>query len=314
MIKALVPGHFLEALAARAGGADLHLIAYDPHGIPQGDSSGASIFFRWWLSQEEGDRLLETHPVRWLHTGSAGVDHILTPRFLASDIVLTNSSGVHATSIAEWVVAAILMFEKDLPSMLERQRNRVWEIVQRDELGGKTAVFLGAGRIAGEIASRLRPFGVNLRALRRHVKRDERFDQSFAIDDVHAHVGDADWLIVTLPLTSSTRGIVDAGLLARLPSRCRVVNVARGEIVDEPALTAALQEKRLAGAILDVFAEEPLPSEHSLWETPGVLVLPHTTWRSPQVQKKQLDLFEENVRRFLRGESLLNVVDVTAGY
>lgn len=314
MTKALVPGHFLEPLRERLRDEDVKLIAYDAHGNPLRDSGGASILFRWWLSQEEGDRLIEQHQLEWIHTGSAGVDHILTPRFLASGIVLTNSAGVHAASIAEWVVAAMLMYEKNLPEMLEQQRGHVWEKVQRDEMKGKIAVFLGAGHIAREIAARLRPFGVKLRAIRRRAQVDAAFDESFAIGELSSRVQDADWLIVTAPLTSSTRGVVNGPVISRLPPRCRFVNVARGEIVDEPALTDALREGRLAGAILDVFSEEPLPDDHPLWDLPGVLVLPHTTWRSPQVQDKQLDLFEKNVRRFLRGEALVNVVDVKAGY
>lgn len=314
MTKALVPGHFLAPLTERLRGDGVQLIPYDAHGVPQGDSSGASILFRWWLSQDEGDRLIEQHPLAWIHTGSAGVDHILTPRFLSKPITLTNSAGVHAASIAEWAIAAILMFEKDLPQMLAQQRGHVWEKVQRDELGGKTAVFLGAGHIAREIAARLRPFGVRLRAVRRQVKQDPAFDESFGMNELAARVTDADWLVVTIPLTSSTRGVVDPSVLSQLPPRSRVVNVARGEVIDEAALINAIREKRIAGAILDVFSEEPIPDDHPLWDMPGVLVLPHTTWRSPQVQKKQLDLFETNARRFVRGEPLLNVVDVREGY
>lgn len=279
------------------------------------DSAGSEALFRWWLSVEQGDKLIRDHPkMRWIHTGSAGVDHILTPTFLQANLLLTNSAGVHAVSIAEWVLAAILALEKDLPGLLEQQSAGAWQKVERDELTGKRIVILGGGQIATEIALRLRPFGVRLVCVRRSAKEQPHFDETFPVSALRVAVRDADWLILTLPLTPATRGIVSDEVLKLLPARSRVVNVSRGEILDQEALLEALREKRIAGAVLDVFTAEPLPADHPLWSMPNVMVWPHTTGNSPAVRRREIELFSENLRRFVEGEPLLNVVDTAAGY
>jgi phosphoglycerate dehydrogenase-like enzyme len=310
MLRTLVPAHFQPQIAPRVTGLDLDLVPYDKEGRPATDAAGASVLFRWWLSPEQGDRLLDEHPLRWIHTGSAGVDHILTPAFRRRNPVLTNSSGVHAPSIAEWVVLGMLAQEKGFGRMLQQQREQRFEKTQADELGGKEVVILGGGSIASEVATRLRPFGVRLTCVRRRSDPHPLFDRVATLDAVE----EADWLIIALPLTEKTRRLVNRRLLERLPERCRIVNVARGEVMDEEALIEALRGRRVAGAVLDVFEQEPLPPEHPFWHMPEVIVLPHTTWRSPQVQERQLALFVENLRRFVAGEPLLNVVDVDAGY
>lgn len=314
-VKALVPAHFVPELQERAEALGVTLVPYDKEGVPQGDSSGSSILFRWWLTVEQGDEIVRRHPdLKWVHTGSAGVDHILTPAFRQADLFLTNSTGVHAASIAEWSVAAILALEKDLPLMLRQQRDRVWEKVTRDELPGKHGVILGAGQIATEIAARLRPFGLRLTCVRRREGNHPLFDRTMPIDRVREAAVDADWLIVTLPLTAVTRGIVDDSLLRTVPPRCRILNVSRGEVIDQRALVRALDEKRIAGAVLDVFATEPLPANDPLWAMENVIILPHTTGFSPKVRRKEIDLFADNLGRYVRDEPLRNVVDQSAGY
>lgn len=313
-IGVLVPAHFQQELQDRCSHLGVQLLPYDPLGVPGENASGATALFRWWISPEAGDRLIEEHPLRWIHTGSAGVDHILTPRFLSSDIILTNSAGVHAPSIAEWVVTAMLAFTKGLPAMLDQQERAQWEKVERDELVGKRVVFLGGGQIAREVAIRLRPFGMHLKAVTRSGAGDACFDESRGPADFLEGLHDVDWLIVAMPLTAETDGFVNARVLDALPAKARLINVSRGAIVDEAALITALETGRLAGAMLDVFDEEPLPAHHPFWKMKSVLVLPHTTWRSPLVRQRQLDLFIDNLGRFVKGELLRNVVDVTAGY
>ncbi len=314
-LKALVPGHFLEELQFTARELGVILVPYDRDGKPQGDSRGVQILYRWWISTEQGDRVLASHPeLRWIHSGSAGVDHMLTPAFFASNVILTNSSGVHAESIAEWTLAGILALEKDLRAMFRQQEAREWENVERTQLTGKRVVVLGAGHLGTEIAKRLRPFGVRLICVRRSGRDAAEFDETHSVDQLLDVCRTADWLIVAAALTETTRGLVDPTVLNALPPTARLANVARGEIVDERAMVDALQQGRLAGAMLDVFSTEPLPTDHPLWSMPQVIILPHTTWRSPQVREKQLALFQENLRRFVKGEELLNIVDVNSGY
>ncbi|HEY0788316.1 MAG TPA: D-2-hydroxyacid dehydrogenase, partial [Thermoanaerobaculia bacterium] len=304
--RILVPGHFERDLAGRAG-AEVELVPYDETGAPIRDSAGATALFRWWLTSAQGDRLIETHPsLRWIHSGSAGVDHILTERFRASSIVLTNSAGVHAPSIAEWVVGAMLQAVKDFPAMRQQQRERRFEKVLRPELTGQRALFLGTGQIATAIASRLAPFGRRLAGVRRGGARHPVIPEILPASSLPGAAADADWLIVTAPFTPDTEGIVSRSLLAALPPGARVVNVSRGELVDEDALVDAIRQKRIAGAILDVFRVEPLPPDHPFWAMDEVIVLPHTTWRSPEVRARQIDLLLENLRRFVAGEPLRN--------
>lgn len=312
-LRALVPGHFHTELAERVRSLDVELIPYDKDGTPLRSALEATVLFRWWISAEQGDALIQACPLRWIHTGSAGVDHILTPVFRERKILLTNSSGVHSPSIAEWVVLGVLAQEKGLAALIQQQRDRLFEKVQRDELQGKHVILLGGGHIASQIAMRLRPFGVRITTMRRTREESPLYDRVTTIEDLDA-LRDADWLIIALPLTAKTQRLVDREFLSCLPNRCRIVNVARGEIVDEPELIEALTEGRVAGAVLDVFEREPLPSDHPFWSMENVIVLPHTTWRSPQVQERQISLFVENLGKFVRSEPLLNVVDVDAGY
>jgi phosphoglycerate dehydrogenase-like enzyme len=307
--------HFLDALAAPAASLGVTLSGYDQQGRPCDESRDAVALFRWWLSTEAGESLLREFPaIRWVHTGSAGVDHILTGPFVASGITLTNSAGVHAPSIAEWVVATILAEEKCLDQVFRQQRERVWSVVRSSEVGGRHAVIVGGGMIAKEISRRLRAMDVRVTAVTRSGAASAEFDVVAQSASLRQESATADWLIVAAPLTAETRGIVSRDVLSAMPRHARLVNVARGELVDEPALLELLLARTIAGAILDVFDREPLPASHPFWEMENVRVLPHTTWRSDRVVERQLGLFLDNLGRFVRSEPLRNVVDPVRGY
>jgi phosphoglycerate dehydrogenase-like enzyme len=313
--KVLVPLHFVDELRDPAASAGAVVVGYDQNAVPIEESRDAEALFRWWLSAEAGDRIVREHPgVRWVHTGSAGVDHILTPAFCETGLMLTNSAGVHAPSIAEWVVATILAEEKGLDAIFRQQRERVWKVIRTEEIAGRHALILGGGHIAREISSRLRAMQVRVTALTRRGQPDESFDAVDTVASILHRSSEADWLIIAAPLTEETRGLVSAGVIAELPSRARIVNVARGEIIDERAMLAALADRRIAGAILDVFETEPLPPDHPFWTMDNVRVLPHTTWRSEQVHARQIALFLDNLGRFTSGRPLRNVVEPSRGY
>jgi phosphoglycerate dehydrogenase-like enzyme len=311
----LVPLHFVDQLQPAAQALGISLAGYDQHGVPAGDAPDAAGFFRWWLSQDAGDRIVrENRALRWVHTGSAGVNHILTPAFLESGATLTNSAGVHAPSIAEWVLAMLLAEEKGLEQIFLQQRQHAWKVTRSSEIGGRHAVLIGGGNIAREIARRLRAMDVRVTAVTRTGTPSDSFDAVERPGALLACASAADWLIVAAPLTEETRGIVSSAVIAALPPRARLVNVARGELVDEAALLEATSARKIAGAILDVFEIEPLPADHPFWDMDNVRVLPHTTWRSEQVNERQLALFVDNLGRFVRGEPLRNVVDPARGY
>ena len=312
----LVPSHFLEELAGRLEGRPVRLVPYDKHGNPlESSDDEADGLFRWWLTVEEGDRLITTHPrLDWIHTGSTGVDHILTPAFRSRAITLTSSRGVHAPSIAEWVVAAILHVEKRLDLIETQQKERTWKQIEVSELSSREVVILGGGAIGGEIARRLSPFGCSITVVTRSGQSDAAAGRTVRSERLGDVAANADWLIVAVPLTPETRAVIDASLLGRMRPSARIVNVARGEIIDERALEAALVEGRIAGAVLDVFEKEPLPGESPLWSLENVLVLPHTTWKSPETRERQLALFVRNVLLRSEGRTMENIVDVQRGY
>ena len=316
-MKALVPAHLKDAIEEALGtsASRFDLVPYDQDSRILGDSSGSRAFFRWWIPRDDFQHILDGHPdVAWVHTGSVGVDHILTPQFLAKAIPLTNSSGVNAVSMAEWVVGCMIALQKRLPEALERQRRREWEKTEEAELAGQAALFIGGGRVASEIASRLAAFSMERIALTRSGEERGGFDQTSSIDDLHAQLPGADWIIVSAPLTSETEGIIGEAELGLMKREARIVNVARGELIDQDSLVAALRSGRIAGAVLDVFEEEPLPDSNPLWAMPGVIVLPHTTWRSPEAKRRQVALFAENLKRFEANGELLNLVDPSRGY
>ncbi|HEX9437527.1 MAG TPA: D-2-hydroxyacid dehydrogenase [Candidatus Limnocylindria bacterium] len=264
------------------------------------------------------DFLAEAPRLRWLHTMSAGVERFLIPEIVERrDFTLTNNSGSYDVPIAEHVLATMLAAAKHLPDYQRAQERAHWEKDhQHIELRDATLVILGLGSIGGEVARLASAFGMRVIAVRR------RLDLP-GVPGVHEVVpperlgdvaGQADFLAVTAPLTPATRGLVSREVIARLKPTAWIVNIARGAIVDEPALLEALKAKRIGGAAIDAWWTEPLPSDSEWWSLPNVIATPHVSHSSPRVRERTLGLFLENLRRWKAREPLLNVVDMRAGY
>ncbi|HEX7951428.1 MAG TPA: D-2-hydroxyacid dehydrogenase [Candidatus Limnocylindrales bacterium] len=267
--------------------------------------------------------------LRWLQTGSAGVDHLAADPPWARGIVVTNGRGVFAVPIGEYVTGAILRINQPVARWAADQAIHAWPL--EDEpvasvVRGRTAALVGYGSIGREVARQLAALGLRILAVKPHP--EERLDTSyrvpgtgdpdgsiptriFGVEALAEVAREADYLVLTLPLTDRSRHLIDATILAALPSRAWLVNVSRGPLVDEAALLDALRAGRLAGAVLDVFEEEPLPPDHPLWEAPNVTITPHVSGATSRFRD---DLVVENVRRYLAGEPLLNVVDPERGY
>jgi phosphoglycerate dehydrogenase-like enzyme len=268
--------------------------------------------------------------LRWLQLRSAGVDHLASDPPWRKGILVTNARGVFAVPIGEYVSGAILRINQPLGTWSSDQAHHRWPRDEDQRLAtlahGKTAVIVGYGSIGREVARQLAALGLRIVAVkpRPHVRTDPSFrvpgtgdpDGTIpasvvgveALTDV---AGEADYLVLTLPLTAASRGIVDRRVLAALPPRAWLINVSRGALVDEAALVAALHAGRLAGAILDVVGEEPLPAESPLWDAPNVTITPHVSGATLEFLD---ELVVENVRRYLAGEPLLNPVDPDRGY
>ena len=241
-----------------------------------------------------GAQLREIWPqvpgVRWVHALSAGVENLIFPEL---HVPLTNGRGIFAPALAEWVLAAILHFAKDIPRLM---RDRRWEPFTVQRIEGQSVGIVGYGSIGRAIAARCA--GMNVIPFSRH---------GGSLDDALS----ADYVVVCAPLTEETRGLVDP---RRMKKGAVLINVGRGAVVDEAALIDALQSRHLKGAALDVFPAEPLPPDHALWTLDNVLISPHCADHTPDSHELAMRCFLDNLGRFERGEALVNVVDKAAGY
>ena len=259
--------------------------------------------------------------LRWVHTFSAGVDHHVPELARYDRIVLTNNSGAYDAPIAEHVIAMIFAAARRIPEHLAAQQRHEWQReTPHTEVRGATLVILGMGSIGSELARLASGLGMHVIGVRRDVsRRDPKapaqgVDRIVSTDRFSEVAREADYLAVTAALTPQTRGMVSAEILRTLKPTAWVINIARGPIVDEAALAAALKERRIGGAALDVFEEEPLPAGNPLWALDNAILTPHISNSSPKVRERSLALVAENVRRFKAGEPLLNIVDRAAGY
>jgi phosphoglycerate dehydrogenase-like enzyme len=267
--------------------------------------------------------------LRWLQVRSAGVDHMTADAPWAKGLLVTNAKGVYAVPIGEYVSGMVLRVHQPAATWTADQTAHRWPSgapALVDPIRGKTAVIGGYGSIGREVARQLAALGMRILAIK--PRPDVREDASYRVpgtgdpdgsiperivgtDGLVDAVGEADVLVLTMPLTDASRGLIGREVLAALPPRAWLINVSRGALVDEPALLEALRAGRLAGAILDVFGEEPLPPDSPWWDAPNVIVTPHASGHTLRFFD---ELVVENVRRYLVGEALLNPVDPERGY
>lgn len=293
------------------------VVRVDSEGNLDGDGTDAEVYFSWFnLKPTTLHRVLEAAPqLRWHHAPNAGVNHIITPKYLERNLILTNGSGVHGIPIAEFVIAYMLSHAKQLPKLYKQQQEHNWQRgLPIQELLDKTLLIIGAGGIGQEIASRAKAFGMRIFGSRRHPKPLPNFDKVVGADEWKALLGEADYVAIATPLTWDTKGMIDAEVLRLMRPDAYLINIARGAIVDEFALVKALQNGEIAGAALDTVFTEPLPPESLLWSLPNVLITPHCSGNSPRTKERSLALFLDNFTRYRHGQPLRNVVDRTAGY
>jgi phosphoglycerate dehydrogenase-like enzyme len=250
--------------------------------------------------------------LKWLHVFNAGVDHPVFASILERGVRLTTSSGSTAEPIAQTAIAGLLYLARNFPHWIEGQRHRKWDQMRAGklprDLRGQTMVVCGLGSIGSEIARLARALGLRVIGVRRSAATNEHVDEMRTPGELATLLPACDWLVIACPLTDETRGMVDAALLAQLPPTARLINIGRGEIVDEPALIAALTSGQLGGAYLDVFAQEPLPADSPLWTLPNVLVTPHNSAASAGNEARVNAIFLDNLKRWQRNQPLLNEV------
>ncbi len=319
-MKAIISIEFVEALQSRLP-ADLQIVQVDQAGDFDGDASDAEIYLSAGLLKSAVlDRVLNAAPaLRWQHTPSAGVNHLLTPVSLSRDLILTNSAGVHAIPIAEFVLALMLDYVKQLRKLHELQTEHSWDYRWKDgiflqELSEATVLIIGAGGIGQAIGQRASAFGMKVWGSRRQPQPSPYFEKMVGENQWHDLLPEADFVVLALPLTPSTKNIIDANVLRSMRRSAYLINIARGALIDEAALFTALTEGWIAGAGIDAFVTEPLPVDHPLWSVPNLFVTPHISWSSPKTRTRTIDFFLENLHRYRTGRPLLNVVDRYAGY
>ncbi|MGB5931772.1 MAG: D-2-hydroxyacid dehydrogenase [Anaerolineae bacterium] len=271
--------------------------------------------------------------LKWIQLISAGLDRFVGHPIMESDIIITTASGIHATPIGEYVLASMLAFSRrfrDIWRLQERKEwpGERWEILRGEELRGKTVGILGYGSIGREVGRLCKAFGMRVLATDSAQEMEDRgyrppgtgdpkgmlLDSLFPPSQLREMVKECDFFIVALPLTPETEGMVGREELKAMKRSAYLVNISRGRVVDEEALIEALKEGWIGGAGLDVFAQEPLPQESELWGLDNLILSPHVSANTPRYQERFTELFCENLRRYLAGEELLNVVGKKRGY
>lgn len=252
--------------------------------------------------------------LRWIHFLSAGVDGIWQLAFDKTKYILTKSSGVHAIPMAEYVIGGILYFLKGFHVFHRQQRARVWARHWLDEATGKQIVVVGLGAIGREIAKRCKAMGMRVTGVATSVRHCEHVDNVVVAADLKCVLGQADFVVLCLPLTDQTRGLFSREMLEAIKPGAYLIDISRGGIVDQTALTDIIRTGRIAGALLDVFETEPLPPESPLWELENVLITPHVSGTTPYYMDRALDVFLQNLHSLRTSGSLTTPVDVVKEY
>jgi len=277
----------------------------------------ATVILQWSGTQDLlRSSLALCEKVRWVHSRAAGVDNVLFPQLVDSQVVLTNGSGVFSASLGEFVLAAILYFAKDLRRMVRNQSAGVWEPFDVDEIAGKVVAILGYGDIGRAVASRVKPMNMSVLAIKRHVPEstDLMVERFYKPDERRAMIALCDYLVATAPLTEETRHMISDAEFEVMKPTAILINVGRGPVIDEAALVRALVSKRIKGAAFDVFEHEPLPAGHPFYKLENVLLSPHCADHTADWQDQAMHFFLEQYNLFLNGEPLKNIVNKRLGY
>jgi len=258
--------------------------------------------------------------LRWIQLASAGSDFIQREGLFVQrpDMLLTTASGVHEVPISEHIIASILHFSRGFPRAVRNQAARNWERYQADEVQGRMVCFIGYGPIARKAAALCQALGMRVTAIRASIAEQqpgfEAVGRFYPPTELNQVLAEADYVVLAAPRTPQTENILSAAQFDAMKETAVLVNISRGALVDQPALIDALQEGKIGGAALDVFAEEPLPESSPIWEIPNVLVTPHIAGSNPHYDKRVTELFIDNLHRYLANEPLKNLVDKNRGY
>lgn len=276
-----------------------------------GEMTDAEVFFGY----HSPEIFAAARKLKWIQTTSAGLDMILTADVVKRGLIVTNASGLHAAPVAEAAWALTLAVSRRLKTFQGQQSKHVWQAAAPYDLDGRTAGILGLGGIGSRFARIAAAFGMRVIAVDKHSPpKPDEVEALWGLDRLDHLVAEADVLLIACPATAETQGLIGRDQLALMKPNAILVNIARGGIVDEPALIECLTEGRIAGAGLDVTATEPLPADDPLWDTPRLVLTPHVAGLSSDRSRRLAEFFCENLRRYKSGEPLKNLVDQSLGY
>ncbi len=299
--------HYRDRLRAAFPDVDIDLVEHHSKVGPYIADADVLMTFGAHMAD---DVLADAEKLRWVQALGTGVDGIVDSPSLRDDVIVTNLHGLHGPAVSELVLAFMLVLARDLRRSFANQAQAQWQRFPVALLKGKTVAILGVGTIAEELAPKCAALGMHVVGISSATRDVAGFERMWPRDQLAEAVAGVDYLVLLTPYTAETRGIVNAEVLAAMMPSSFLINVARGGIVDEPALIGALREGGIAGAALDVFAEEPLPIDHPFWMMENVLITPHTGGFHTGYADDALPIVEENLRRFLAGDvaNLINVV------
>jgi phosphoglycerate dehydrogenase-like enzyme len=309
-------GPFASAMARLPKDAKV-IVTEDPAKLRENAPDADVIFYAHVRPALLTDIIPLAKRARWIHSLWTGVEGILGPESRAHSATLTNGRGVFRWPLADWVTGVMLYFAFDFRRVIQQQEKELWKPVIGKMLDGQTLGVVGYGAIGSAIATRARVFGMKIAALRRRpelFEGDALVDHPFGAGQLQELMALSDYIVSVTPLTNETRGLIGKDEIARMKPSAVFINIGRGPVVDEAALTEALEAGRIRGAALDVFDTEPLPAGHPFWKMPQVLLSPHTADRVEDFLVPAFDCFVGNAQRFFEGLPLLNVVDKDGGY
>lgn len=279
----------------------------------------AEIAITWSIRPEQ---IKAAKKLRWIHSPAAAVHTLIFPELINSNIQITNAREVHGPVVAEHVIAQIFALAKKIPDAVRLQQEHEWgqqrmwdELPRVREVAGATVGLIGLGSIGRAVAKSAKALGMRVIAAREHPEKgSEGADAVFGPEQINEIFRQADYVVLAAPITAATNALANAERLALMKPGACLINVGRGALVDEMALAAALREKRIDAAALDVFPKEPLAPESPLWDVPNLLITPHTAALTDKIWERHYMLFSENLRRYLAGQPLLGLVNKRMGY
>jgi D-2-hydroxyacid dehydrogenase (NADP+) len=299
---------------------ELEVTHLDNYDRVEQDIPDAEIIVAWSLRPEQ---FVQAKELRWIHSPAAAVHQLMFPELINSGVVLTNAREVHGPVVAEHVIALIFALAKKIPDAVRLQQKHVWgqEILWRDrprprEVAGATLGMIGLGSIGREAARLASSLGMRVIAIRENPSKEKPVGVQavYGFPEINTLLQQSDYVVLAVPVTPTTTGLINAARLSQMKPDASLINVGRGPLLEEAALCEALKNHRIAGAALDVFEQEPLPSDSPLWDLDNLLITPHSAGLTEKLWERHYALFSENLRRYLAHQSLLAVVDKAKGY